>query len=194
VDYPSGLGVSFRQDRVLVAQVHYNLAEGAPSGLTDQTKLRLRLTDSVERQGIFVLDDQFLGSLYSGTPRVLPAGQESVVVDWTQRLGDLGLPDGLELELVGLFPHMHGRGRKFTFEVSNGGDFECQGRINRWDFNWQRIYDYTVPVPVNADTEFRVTCDYDTRDATADVTPGWGTRNEMCFVMGMLALPPGVTF
>jgi hypothetical protein len=192
VSYPGGLGVSLRQDRVLVAQVHYNLADGAAPGQTDQTKVRLRLADSVQRQGVFVLDDALLSTLDSDMPRALPAGQESVVFEWSRRMGDIGIPDGLETELVALFPHMHGRGRKYTFEVSNGGDFECQGRINRWDFNWQRIYDYTVPVPVNADTEFRVTCDYDTRDATADVMPGWGTRNEMCFVMGMLALPPGL--
>jgi hypothetical protein len=194
VDYPQGLGVSFQQDRVLVAQVHYNLADSAASGAADQTKVRMRLADSVPRQGIFLLADDLLQSLGTPTPRVLPAGQESVVVDWTLRMGDAGVPEDLDMELVGLFPHMHGRGRKYTFEVSNGGDFECQGRINRWDFNWQRIYDYTVPVPVNADTQFRVTCDYDTRDATADVMPGWGTRNEMCFVMTMLALPPGVFF
>lgn len=192
VDYPYGLGVSLRQDRVLVAQVHYNLAGGTSAGETDQTTLRMRVADSVERQGIFLLDDELLNTVFTGMPRVLPAGQESVVVDWTRRLGDIGVPDGLDMELVALFPHMHELGRKYTFEVSNGGDFECQGRINRWDFNWQRIYDYTVPVPINSNTEFRVTCDYDTSDATADVMPGWGTRNEMCFVMGMLALPPGV--
>jgi hypothetical protein len=197
VDYPNGLGVSFRKDRVLVAQVHYNLAGVNPSdtgasGPTDQTKLRMRLADSVQRQGVFLLNDELLRSLNSPTPRVLPAGQESVVIDWTRRVGEIGVPEGLDLELVGLFPHMHGRGRKYTFEVSNGAGFECQGRVNRWDFNWQRIYNYTAPVPVDADTEFRVTCDYDTRDATEDVMPGWGTRNEMCFVMGMLALPPGV--
>jgi len=192
VSYPGGLGVSLRQDRVFVAQVHYNLADGAAPGQTDQTKVRLRLADSVPRQGVFVLEDDMLRSLGSDAPVMLPAGRESVVIDWTRRVGESGLPEGLETELVGLFPHMHGRGRKYTFEVSNGGGFECQGRINRWDFNWQRIYDYAVPVPVDANTEIRVTCDYDTRDATADVMPGWGTRNEMCFVMGMLALPPGV--
>jgi hypothetical protein len=192
VDYPNGLGVSFRKDRVLVAQVHYNLADGPAAGATDQTKLRMRLADSVPRQGVFLLNDDLLRSLYTEAPRVLPAGQESVLVDWTRRVGDIGVPEGLNLELVGLFPHMHGRGRKYTFEVSNGAGFECQGRVNRWDFNWQRIYNYASPVPVNADTEFRVTCDYDTRDATEDVMPGWGTRNEMCFVMGMLALPPGM--
>ncbi|HTV18516.1 MAG TPA: hypothetical protein VMG12_07590 [Polyangiaceae bacterium] len=195
VDYPNGLGVSFPQDRVLVAQVHYNLADGAPPGATDQTKVRMRLADSVERQGIFVLDDDLLNTLFSEQPHLLPAGQESVKFEWTRRLGDVGIPDDLDLDLVGLFPHMHGLGHKYTFEVSNGGgEFECQGRVNRWDFNWQRIYDYAAPVPVNADTQFRVTCDYDTRRVTQDVLPGWGTRNEMCFVMTMLALPPGVFF
>jgi copper type II ascorbate-dependent monooxygenase-like protein len=194
VNYPRELGVSFKRDRVLVTQVHYNLAEGTPAVATDQTKLRMRLESSVARQGIFLLADDLLRGLADGTPQPLPAGRESVVVEWTRQARELGLPEELPTELVGLFPHMHGRGRKYTFEVANGADFECQGRVNRWDFNWQRIYDYAEPIPFTADTRVRITCDYDTRGATAPVMPGWGTRNEMCFVMTMLALPPGVFF
>jgi hypothetical protein len=194
VNYPRDLGVSFKRDRVLVTQVHYNLADGSPATPTDQTKVRMRLESSVARQGIFLLADDLLRGLADGTPQPLPAGQESVVVEWTRQARELGLPEELPTELVGMFPHMHERGRKYTFEVSNGSGFECQGRVNRWDFNWQRIYDYAEPIPFDADTQVRVTCDYDTRGATADIMPGWGTRNEMCFVMTMLALPPGVFF
>jgi hypothetical protein len=90
---------------------------------------------------------------------------------------------------------MHQRGHKFTFEVRNGDTsaFDCQGRVNAWDFHWQRIYDYQVPIPIDVRSKLRVTCDYDTSADTEPVLPGWGTQNEMCFVMLMLALPPGVS-
>jgi copper type II ascorbate-dependent monooxygenase-like protein len=192
VEYPGGLGVKLPSDRVLVAQVHYNLA-GSPAVVEpDATRIRVRLADTVTRQGIFMLSDDLLDSLQAGQPRSLPPGQKSVVIQYTRQGRDLGIPEGFQSEIVGLFPHMHGRGRKYTFEVQNGGDFECQGRVNRWDFNWQRIYDYTSPPPFTADTQVRVTCDYDTSADTEPVLPGWGTRNEMCFVMMMLGLPPGV--
>jgi hypothetical protein len=192
VEYPGGLGVKLPRDRVLVAQVHYNMADSHGPVAADTTRIRMRLADSVTRQGIFMLGDHLLDSLYSETPEVLPPGQKSVKVQWSMQGREMGLPEDFQGELVGLFPHMHGRGRKYTFEVANGGDFECQGRVNRWDFNWQRIYDYTKPPPFTADTQMRVTCDYDTSADTEPVLPGWGTRNEMCFVMIMLGLPPGV--
>ncbi len=194
VDYPGGIGVSLAPERKLVIQVHYNLAGDVPAGTTDQTHVRLRLVDSVERQGFFVLDDALLGGLVAGKPEELPPGQESVTFAWTREGNQMGLQPGLPTEIVALCPHMHVRGRKYLFEVDNGGGFECQGRINRWDFGWQRIYDYSAPPAFTSDTKIRVTCDYDTRRETAPVRPGWGTRNEMCTVMMMVGLPPGVFF
>jgi hypothetical protein len=192
VNYPGGIGVSFASDRKLVVQVHYNLAGDVPAGTTDQTGVRLRLVDSVERQGIFVLDDQLLQGLAEGTPEALPPQQESVTFEWTRQGGQMGLPPDLPAEIVAVCPHMHVRGRNYLFEVDNGGGFECEGRINRWDFNWQRIYDYNQPPAFDANTRIRVTCGYDTRGETAPVLPGWGTRNEMCTIMMMIGLPPGV--
>jgi hypothetical protein len=36
----------------------------------------------------------------------------------------------------------------------------------------------------------QATCEYDTSADTAPVLPGWGTRNEMCLTVLMVALPP----
>ena len=181
------------EGRQLVIQVHYNLADGnvpAP----DQTKVQLQLAPSVARQGVFLLDDDLLGTLYGSAPFILQPGQASIKYTWERSGADAGIPPGLSTEIVALFPHMHGRGHKYTFEVAQGGgDYSCQGRVNAWDFNWQRVYDYATPLPFGADSRFRVTCDYDTSADTMPVTPGWGTRNEMCFVMLMLALPPGIS-
>lgn len=192
VEYPNGLGVPLRRGRLLVTQVHYNMAVAAPA--PDQTRLRLRLAPSVERQALFLGGDDLLDTLYDAAPATLGPGQSSVKYTWEHSGRDDGLPEGLGAELVSFFPHMHERGRKYTFEVAQGtGDYACQGRVNRWDFAWQRIYDYVTPIPFDANTRFRVTCDYDTSADTEPVLPGWGTQNEMCFVLLMLAMPPGVS-
>jgi hypothetical protein len=192
VEYPAELGVPLTSGRKLVVQVHYNMASAAPA--PDRTTLRLRVAPHVDRQAFFITGDDLLGTLFDSDPVALEPGRASVKYSWEMSARDEGFPDSFRAELVSLFPHMHGRGHKYTFEVAQGGgDYECQGRVNAWDFNWQRIYDYAAPVPFDIDTKVRITCDYDTSADSEPVLPGWGTRNEMCFVMLMLALPPGVS-
>jgi hypothetical protein len=192
VNYRGGVGVPLAPGRKLVVQVHYNLADSANIGQADQTSVRMRLEPSVERSAVFVLEDPLLGSLYDGVPTVLEPGEPSTKYVWERTGAEMGLPPGVPMDLVSLLPHMHERGRKFTFEVDNGTGYECQGQVDRWDFNWQRIYDYAAPPAFTADTRIRVTCDYDTRGESTPVQPGWGTRNEMCTAIMMLGLPPGV--
>jgi Copper type II ascorbate-dependent monooxygenase, C-terminal domain/Copper type II ascorbate-dependent monooxygenase, N-terminal domain len=191
VSYPSGMGVALEPNRIIVMQIHYNMADAGPA--PDQTKLRMKLAPTTERQGVFLMGDDLIRSLYEGPPNALAPGQESVKFSWETSGADIGLPPGISLDVLALFPHMHGRGHKYTFEYSpDGGDYQCQGRVNAWNFNWQRIYDYTTPLPFTAASKFRVTCDYDTSKDTEPVLPGWGTRNEMCFVMLMAALPANI--
>jgi hypothetical protein len=191
VNYAGGVGVPFPPGRQLVVQVHYNLADSANIGQSDQTRVRLRFEPTVARPAFFLLEDPFLDSIYEGPREELPPGQPSVKYTWQESGASMGIPAGAQTELLGIFPHMHERGRKFTFEVDNGSGFECQGQIDRWDFAWQRHYDYATPLPLTADTRLRVTCDFDTSDATAPVLPGWSTSNEMCLATLMVAVPPG---
>jgi hypothetical protein len=193
VNLPTGLGLSFKQDRRFVIQIHYNMADGAAPE-ADETKVRLKLADTVEREGVVLFDDKLLDTAFGDEPVQLAAGQQSVKFSFETRGAELGLPEGLPTEMMWLWPHMHGRGHKFTFELDNGSGYSCQGRVNAWNFNWQRIYNYETPLPFDSNSKFRVTCDYNTVGATEPIVPGWGTRNEMCFVMTLLALPPGVTF
>jgi hypothetical protein len=189
VNYKGGIGVPLVPGRKLVVQVHYNLADSANIGASDQTRVRMRLEPLVERPAVFLLPDPLLDSLFEGEPTVLEAGQPSVKYVWEQTGAQMGIPPGVPAEVVSILPHMHERGRKYTFEIDNGSGYECQGQIDRWDFNWQRVYDYVTPLPFSADTRVRVTCDFDTTSVTEAVLPGWGTRNEMCLATIMLALP-----
>ena len=62
-------------------------------------------------------------------------------------------------------------------------------RLENWDFHWQEFYFYKTPPRMTPTTQLEVTCEYDTVRHRARV-PGWGTRNEMCLNVLMVALPP----
>ncbi len=194
VEYPGGAGVRLRRDRRIVVQVHYNLENPGLHGQADQTTVRLRFSDAVQQQAMFVTADQLLNSLFSDTPTPLEPGRGSVLYTWQETTEELGMPPDETMQLLGLMPHMHERGRKFTFELGKNDAFACQGHVDAWDFHWQRLYMYRNPPTLDAATQLRVTCDYDTSGDTQPIFPGWGTQNEMCAAIMMLAYPPGVFF
>jgi copper type II ascorbate-dependent monooxygenase-like protein len=192
--YPEGVGVRVQPDRKLVVQVHYNLARPEVRGGSDQTRIRLQFADSVERQAGLLLQDAFLRTLQNDRPDVLEPGNPAARYTWTLTGAELGLPPGVPVSVLSVTPHMHQRGRKFTIEIAEQADFDCQGHIDRWDFNWQRNYAYRAPLTIDSTSQLRVTCEYDTSSDTAPVLPGWGTRNEMCELTMAVAFPPGLVF
>jgi hypothetical protein len=195
VIYPGGLGVRAQQGRKMIVQVHYNLANPDLRGQSDQTTIRLKLAQQVTRQAVFLLEDDLLASLDDPNPTTLPPGQALAPYTWTKSLARmLGIPIPIPLDLVSVWAHMHQRGRKWTLELGSGSDYSCIGHIDRWDFNWQRLYQYSRPLTVPSNASFRLTCEYDTSADTEPVLPGWGTQNEMCLAGLMLALPPGIVY
>jgi hypothetical protein len=192
--YPGGVGVRIRPDWRIVAQVHYNLSRPEVLGQSDSTRVRLQVQDSVPREAVVLFGDAFLGTLAKNPPDVLEPGNPSVKYTWTQTGAELGLPPGVSALVLSIGPHMHERGSKLQIEVGRDDSFTCQGRVNHWDFDWQRLYDYTAPFAFDAESQLRVSCEYDTSGDTAPVLPGWGTRNEMCMVAMTVALPPSPNF
>lgn len=191
VNFPGSSGVPLLPGQKLVVQMHYNLADSTHVGKSDQTSLRLRLTDQVENVGIFALPDPLLESLYEPPSHQLEPGKPSVVYEWKRGLQELGLDKVPELKLYGVMPHMHERGRTYQMRVktSASGPDQCGADVKRWDFHWQRLYFYREPLTMTPETEFSVRCDFDTSDATSPVLPGWGTRNEMCLATLYFTLP-----
>ena len=193
VNYPEGTGVFVAPGSLLVAQIHYNMADPEVRGQSDSTTVMLRYQDSVARPGFYVLPDGFLDTLFTGQPATLEPGRESVLFTWEQNfdegLAALGLP---YVDIYGVLPHMHERGHKFRFEVvHNDQSKTCGASVERWDFGWQLSYFYDQPIRFNPGDKIRVTCDYDTRGMTEPVLPGWGTYNEMCLV-GLYLVVPGL--
>lgn len=190
VEYPNQSGIPITSSHLVVIQVHYNLANDPPEGITDQTSVRLRMAPDVPNLGIFALVDPLLDSLYSDSPDTLAPGLSSVKYTWQASFEELGLSGLPNLKLYGAMPHMHERGRRYELAVGTSAeDATCAAEIRRWDFHWQHLYFYSDPFDLTADSGVQVTCDYDTSNDTEPVLPGWGTRNEMCLAVLYLTVP-----
>jgi Copper type II ascorbate-dependent monooxygenase, C-terminal domain len=193
VVYPYGLGVRQRATDQLVVQIHYNLFDETKRGQSDSTTVRLRYADTVARRAIFVLKDAFIETVARGMADSLPPGLAVAPYSWKSSGAQLGVPAGPGLELVGVMPHMHTRGlRKQMTLTGPDGVSRCAAKVDRWDFNWQKFYFYKGTLPrIMNDTQLQLTCEYTTLADRMAVMPGWGTQNEMCIAILMLALPPG---
>jgi hypothetical protein len=190
VNYPNGMGFPVSTTDKLVVQVHYNLVDPSSVGKTDSTTVRLRFASSVNRGLAFLLPDPFLDSLDSATPESLPSGQANTKYTWMRTGAGLGLGNLPYVDLVAVMPHMHERGVRQTMMMGTAGNMTCASRIENWDFHWQEFYFYRTAPRITTDTQLEVTCEYDTSRDRDPVFPGWGTRNEMCLNVLMVALPP----
>jgi len=191
VTYPGGVGVRVEPGTVWVAQIHYNMSREGTLGQSDSTEIRLQIADAAERPGFFDLPDRFLDTLFEGDPAVLAPGQRDVPFSFDVPIDQYLQGSGLtELQLYGVFPHMHELGRKLRVERIPAGATEpdCLGDVPRWDFNWQLFYFYQEPITLRAGDQVRVTCNFDTSSRTEPTLPGWGTQNEMCLA-GLLLVP-----
>ena len=189
VEYPDDTGVRVPAGRQIVIQIHYNLHDPALEGQSDSSAVKLRFVDEVAREGYFDVIDPFIDTLFEGEPDALAPGKASEKYTWTVDVGKYAVPPGAEqVEVYGLFPHMHERGHKWRATLLDGDEEQCIGDVQHWDFDWQLYYFYEQPKIVRPGTRLRVTCDFDTRDAKEPVTPGWGTQNEMCLA-GVYVVP-----
>jgi hypothetical protein len=190
---PDGMGIPLRKTDRLVVQVHFNLADPRVVGQSDSTTVRLRLVDSVQRRAVAVLNDPLVKSLSQPPLQTLPAGDPAAKFSWKSTFREMGLAAVPSAELIGVMPHMHQRGVRYQLRIApSGGDPACVADVQHWDFHWQRLYFLAgPPVRLTPASEIEVTCQYDTSADTRPVLPGWGTRNEMCSAIMLVALPPG---
>jgi mono/diheme cytochrome c family protein len=186
-NFPWGMGIRLEAGHVLVVQMHYDLSQSSDPGVT---RVDVALADEVEQEGLQVLWDPFLFSDILGNPESLPAGQPEVRYSWSETLsGMLGTPLDAELDLIGVLPHMHTRGRRMDIDLALGADDEmtCGADVDRYEFGWQRSYFFETPIPVRGSDTMAVTCTWDTTRDESDVFPGFGTDDEMCLV-GVIAI------
>jgi hypothetical protein len=115
----------------------------------DQTRLGLRLIDaaSVEREVAtrLLVDHDLHIPPHAANHRV----EQQAVVE-------------RDLLLLAMFPHLHLRGKSFTYEVVYpNGTHEVLLNVPRWDFNWQLRYALAQPKLLPAGSVLRCVAMYD---------------------------------
>ena len=127
---PEGFSLPWKAGADLVLQLHLH-PSGKPE--TEQSTIGFYLTDEPPRRSMvdLLLIDKKID---------IPPGEKAF-----RTRDELTLP--CDVELLGIFPHMHliGREIKITAHPPDGEPFSLLW-INDWDFNWQSFYQYAEPV------------------------------------------------
>ncbi len=193
VEFPVKSGVPLKPSDKIVIQIHYNMHDMSLVGQSDQTTVKLKLADQVERVGLFVLNDPFLSSLGDATPAQLAPGKPSVKYTWSQKLSDFGL-DQVPRSAAERRHAAHAPARPEVSTASHHGQCEllCRGRAELGLSLATHVFLRQARRRSDTHSGFNVTCDYDTTSVTAPVQPGWGTSNEMCLATLYFTAPISV--
>jgi hypothetical protein len=171
VQFPEGTGLRVLAGRKLIMQIHYYRGSGTTD--PDRTKVVAELATSVAKEAFL------FGSGYPGRFE-LPPGQPEVVLEGDiplQIMTGLGIDDA---DLLGVFPHMHSRGRRMSLTAVDSGVETCLSDVPRYDFHWQQFYFFENAPKLSPSQIMRTQCVFDTSMETAPITSGENTDDEMC--------------
>ncbi|MGK3984851.1 hypothetical protein WME99_17525 [Sorangium sp. So ce136] len=212
-ELPSELGISLPANALIVMQVHYHPKPGKPPS-PDATRVALRLNEARPPRA---LRNLLLGNAeepLSSRGALLPGPGDRGSVEFripadarghVERMRfniDLPIP---EVSIYGAGVHMHRAGVDMKVEQVHadpgraGAESTCLLQTPAWDFNWQRVYSYDVPIDelpaLRSGDRIDLRCTYDnTKDnpalaaqlveerlpAPRDIVLGESTLDEMC--------------
>ena len=99
-------------------------------------------------------------------------------------------------ELLAIIPHMHVRGKSFQAMSKAGDKSEILLDVPRYDFNWQHVYEFSKPLPLESIDQLSFTTWYDNSnknpanpDPTQTVTWGDQTWEEMAIAFFEVSEP-----
>lgn len=195
---PEGVGILLPAGARIIYNMHYHASVSGPQ-VDDATGIALRWTTNPPQQ---ISQFSLIGAPGEGTlvdpPFFIPAGATGHVETIDYVVPDFGPVD---LRVWSVLNHMHKVGVDMKVSVLRDGQEQCLIQTPRYDYNWQRIYEYAVGIDeayaMQAGDVVRVRCTYDnTLDNPSvvealdevglsepqDVLLGEGTLDEMCLV------------
>lgn len=144
--YPEGMALKVKKGSTFIIQMHYT---ACGSEQQDQSFIGLK----------FAKPEYVKQSIRNGMAlnvgfEIPPHDNDYVVTSKTRFLR--------ETTLLQLFPHMHYRGKSFTFEAQYpDGTSEILLDVPNYDFNWQLRYDLAEPKQMPRGTTLVCTAHYD---------------------------------
>jgi hypothetical protein len=133
---PEGIAMPWKPGADFALQLHLH-PTGKPE--LERSSVGFYLTDEPPRRSLvdLILIDMKID---------IPPGERAY-----RTRAELTVP--IDVEVVGLFPHMHLIGREFRVTANPPrGEPSSLLRIDDWDFNWQTYYQHAAPVRLAAGT------------------------------------------
>ena len=98
--------------------------------------------------------------------------------------------------LLAIAPHMHVRGKSFSFELQRGQQVQSVLEVPKYDFGWQHRYELADPIPLQEVTGMQFTAVFDNSEDNPvnpdpEATVFWGdqTWEEMAMTIVTVAVP-----
>ena len=169
--FPKGTGRLLPAGSNLIGDMHYHPADTEE---VDRTRIGLHFAEEGEIQkslaNLWIMNQGFK----------IPAGASNHEVRSSYTIWQDG-------KIMGLIPHMHYRGKDFTFTATYpDGRQEVLLSVPRYDFNWQTNYILDEPIEVPAGTVIDCVAHFDNSadnlanpDPTKDITFGPESYDEM---------------
>jgi mono/diheme cytochrome c family protein len=178
---PEGVGRYLPAGSDFLLQVHYH-RDGKTE--TDSTQVGIYFARKpIDKEQRVAVVSPPPGPLLFIPKLRIPAGSSNHEVT-----GSLTLVDE-DRHLIGITPHMHWLGKDFLLTASfPDGSKRTLIKIDRWDFNWQDLYDLAEPIAIPKGTRIDMFAHFDnsaanpTNPSNPPVNVGWGeqTTDEMC--------------
>ncbi len=132
---PEGFSLPWKPGVGLILQLHLH-PSGKPE--SEQSSIGFYLTEEPPRRSMVDI-------LLINTSIDIPPGETAY-----RARDEFTLP--IDMEALGVFPHMHliGRDIKITAQPPDSDEPFSLVWINDWDFNWQGFYQYETPVKLPA--------------------------------------------
>jgi hypothetical protein len=144
--WPAGMAKFIKAGSDLVFQMHYTAPRNGRA-TSDQTSIGLVFSKEPPKQRVLSLqltNDHFL----------IPPG----VPDYRASVHGTMPGDAL---LLNLFPHLHARGKRFTYSVTMPGEKPRTLLDLDWDFHWQMSYRLADPLFLPAGSTLSATAEWD---------------------------------
>ena len=196
LDLGGEAGVRIPAGGGLIAQVHYHptgeVARDASSVVIRYAEERPARTAEFRVLGGATIQ-QADSSRWEDPPFSIPSGATQHNETWVE---PLEVPNGAEVRLASVFPHMHLAGTSIHVSIERDGEEICLASLPAWDFEWQRSYEYEgafdeLPKLESGD-KIRIECTYNNSVSNPilmqysdpasiqDIVVGENSLDEMC--------------
>ncbi len=144
--YPPGTAKRIPAGSNLILQMHYSKNTGKPE--KDRTSVGIVFAKQPVEKTVETLT--VINSLF-----LIPPGAEN-----HEATACYNVPR--DLQFVNYFPHMHVRGKAMKYEVIYpDGRRETLLSVDKYNFNWQTLYQLKNPLPIPKGSRFVVTAHFD---------------------------------